>query len=58
MRRAEGLGQPSGELPEPGRKAERWESQGEMVFEGGESGHQWLKLMRGQGGGMTKVHGV
>lgn len=58
MRRAEGLGQPSGELPEPGRKAGRWESQGEIVSEGGESGHQWLTLTRGQGGGLRKVHGV
>lgn len=48
MRRAEGLGQPLVELPEPGRKAEKWESQREMVFDGGESGQQRLKTMRSQ----------
>lgn len=34
----------SGELPAPGRRAERWESQGELVSEDRECGHQWLKL--------------
>lgn len=46
-------GEPSGELPEPGRRAERWENQGEVVSEDRERGHQWLKL-RGQGSGLRK----